>query len=1208
MKKPFFWRSKLYLVLAFCLMYANTFSQDLLANGSGIKKTQSAEDSGVALVQAFDALAKQFQVNFSYEAGLLDKKYSDVRLEQISKTTLEESIDRLLLNTDLRCEQINNEYYVIYQVRKKNKFLQAILPEVFKPIEKSDLTPRRSITLVSIAQNITVNGVVKDQVTNEPLPGVNIIIEGTTLGTTTDVNGRYSIEAPSGSSILVFSYVGYITERVAIQGRTQIDLIMITDVEKLEEVVVIGYGTQKKSDLTGAVASVSEEKLKGSISSGIDQALQGRAAGVSIMQNSGQPGASVTIRIRGTNTINSGAEPLYVIDGVPVSSSVDNYNLGMGAVNGGNKSRTSALSGINPADIVSVEILKDASATAIYGSRGANGVILITTKRGKANDAKITYEGYYGVQTVDKYLDVMNLREFAAYQNQVAAETEGQTPKATFADPSLLGEGTNWQKAIFQTAPMQSHQLSVSGGSDKNQYAMSAGYFKQDGIVVGSWFDRYSMKLNMDSQVKSWIKIGNSFLASSTKERMGMTDHVDGIVSLGVRQTPDIPVYNFDGSYAGPIGEGAISGSVNPIGKALDQEHILTRNRALGNLYADVKIYKSLSYRSEIGGDLTYSDASSFVPTYKYGIIENKQNSISKTTNSNFYWQWKNYITFNDKFWESHDLTVMLGQEMSEWSYKNLSASRTSLASNDIHELGIGDGTTATNGGGRGSGALNSYFGRMIYNFKDRYSLTFTYRADGSSNFGPENRWAYFPSFAAYWRVSNESFMQNINDIVSNFKIRFGWGQTGNQSIPGYAWGSSLKAMNTNLGTGYLLNNFPNPYVRWEANEQVNIGADITLIRNRVELTFDYYNKLAKDMIMQLPLPGYMGSNGNGSISSPWGNYGKLENKGFEISLVTHNLTGSFVWDTDISFSRNKNKLLDLGLPDKNAFIDGKAQWFDLISITKAGQSLGEFYGYKVDRIFKDKTDILNSPVQPVGTATAYPVDGNGNVALDRTTTVWPGDIKFVDINNDNIIDIKDRVNLGSPHPKFTFGVTNSFSYKGFDLSIFVTGSYGGKIFNYMGRRLDDMKSLWSNQLKTVNNRAILVAIDPNKNAGDPNYKWYNDADNVVVSNPGTDMPRATSNDPNQNTRISDRYIEDGSYLKIKNLSIGYNVPESVIRYIKVRSLKVYANVQNVATFTKYTGYDPEIGEDLMERLVYGLDNGRYPTPRIYTIGLSLGF
>jgi TonB-linked SusC/RagA family outer membrane protein len=485
-----------------------------------------------------------------------------------------------------------------------------------------------------------ITGVVTDE-NSEPVIGANVVEKGTTNGTVTDINGAFSLSV-SGKLPLHVSYIGYTEQDVAIGSKTSLNIQLAEDTKALDEVVVVGYGTMKKSDLSGATTSVSSTQLMGSITSGLDQALLGRAAGVSGVRTSGQPGSSVSIRIRGTSTLNADAEPLYVIDGVPVSGGYSSsWDVGLGDLGGG-KPTFSALSTLNPADIQSIEVLKDASSTAIYGSRGSNGVVLITTKRGRANDTKINYEGYYGVQQQGRRLSVMNLREFAEYNNDVASETAGKAENVMFADPSILGEGTNWQSAMFNTAPVQSHQLTASGGSEKAQYSMGIGYFDQEGTLIGSDFSRLSGRLNIDAQARKWLKLGSSLMLSTSTDHLGVSAAGEGIISTAVRHTPDIPVYNMDGTYAGAEGEGVI-GKVNPIAKALDELHTFDRTRITGNVFADVNLLKGLVWRSEIGGDINFSEALNFHPTYAYGNVTNDQNYVDNSNYKNTFWQIKNY-------------------------------------------------------------------------------------------------------------------------------------------------------------------------------------------------------------------------------------------------------------------------------------------------------------------------------------------------------------------------------------------------------------------------------------------------------------------------------------------------------------------------------------------------------------------------------------
>ena len=1058
-----------------------------------------------------------------------------------------------------------------------------------------------------IAQPRRISGTILDSKDKSAMIGANIMEKGTSNGTITDINGKFSLNVSSSNSILVISSIGYTTLEVNVGNNSVLNLEMDEDTELLEEVVVIGYGTMKKSDISGASVSVSEDAIKGSVITNLDQALQGRASGVSSVMTSGAPGSSSSIRIRGQATINANAEPLYVIDGVIIQGGGSSgASLGLGDALGNSPTSTiSPLSTINPSDILSMEILKDASATAIYGAQGANGVVLITTKRGQAGEAKFSYEGLFGLQRQAGRLDMMNLREFAEFSNSVSDETNALDSRSEFQDPSLLGAGTNWQNAIFRNAPMHQHQLSAQGGSDAIRYYISGSFLNQDGTIIGTTFKRTSFRVNLDSQLKKWLKLGVSAMYSNTDERLGLADSEEGIVNYSLLTPPDIPIYDLDGGYASVIREGYTR--INPIAMALDEDILLERNKLNGSIFADITPLKNLVWHTELGFDIGGSRAERFEPAVRYGNWSRDKNMSSIQRNNNNFWQLKNYLTYTGQK-DKHDYSLMLGQELWESQYEFQSISTTDLPSNDIHNPSLGKDPQINSG--FGSSSMASFFGRATYNYDNRYMGTYTYRQDGSSNFGPKNRWAGFNAFAVSWRFTNEEFFESATNILSDGKLRIGWGQTGNSNIGGYRWGASITRMPSGLGLGYRQSNIANPYIQWETQEQWNLGLDLSFLQNRIGLVVDLYDKTSNDMLMQLQLPSYMGTRGNVSsaLSAPYGNYGTINNKGFEFTITTHNLTGRLTWDTQFQMSFNKNKLVALDGTD-SGHIEGYGQWSDVVTITNIGEPLYNFYGYKVAGVYKDFEDINNSP-KPA----KYPTNG----VFNRANTVWPGDLKYEDISGpdgkpDGIIDTYDRTNIGSPMPKFTFGMTNTFKYQNLDLSIFINGSYGNKIFNYMDMNLSGMTSIWNNQLEKVTKRARLEPIDANKAYpvnvnGVTVNNWYEDVTNVEVSNIGATIPRAIANDPNDNNRISDRYIEDGSYLRIKNITLGYTIPAHITRKLLIENMRVYTNIQNLYTFTKYTGYDPEIGASTSNANVYGLDNGRYPSPQNYTVGLNITF
>lgn len=1048
-----------------------------------------------------------------------------------------------------------------------------------------------------------VQGKVISAETNETIVGANVVIQGTTIGTTTDVDGKFSLEIKQGQ-VIVASFIGFESKEITYNGESNLMIRLELGDQTLDELVVVGYGTMKKSDLSGASVSVSSDAIEGSVIANLDQALQGRAAGVTSVMTSGAPGSSVSIRVRGQSTINAGAEPLYVIDGVIVQgggSSGASFGLG-DKLGNGSVSSISPLSTLNPSDIESMEILKDASATAIYGAQGANGVVLITTKRGKSGEAKFSYQGKVGVQQQNRRLEMMNLREFAEYSNSVAQESNSIDNRPEFLDPSLLGAGTNWQDAIFQTAMLSQHQLSASGGNDAARYYVSGGYMNQDGTIIGSTFDRYSFRANLDANLKSWFKLGVNAMYSQTGERLGLASGTEGIVNYSLLTPPDIPIYDMDGNYASVVREGY--SRINPIAKALDEELYLDRNKLNGSIFADITPMKNLTWHSELGFDIGGSRGEVFLPAVSYGNWSRGINQSSIQRNNNSFIQLKNYLTYKNSF-DKHDYSIMLGQESWESKWESQRVSATGLPSNEIHNPQLGNDPVISTS--FGSSSMVSFFGRATYDYDNRYYATYTYRYDGSSNFGPKSRWAGFHSFATSWRFTEEAFLEGMKDVLNTGKLRLGWGQTGNSNIGGYAWGSAIARMPTGLGMGYRQSNIANPYIKWETQEQFNVGLDLGFAANRINLVVDLYDKTSKDMLMNLQLPSYMGTRGNVSsaLAAPKGNYGSINNKGIEITLKTLNIVGEFEWDTEVQFSMNKNKLVALD-GTENAHIEGYGQWSDVVTITNVGDPLYNFYGYKVEGVYKDLEDIQNSPK-----SAKYPTDG----VFNRYNTVWVGDLKFADISGpdgvkDGVIDEYDRTNIGSPLPKFTFGMTNNFRYKNFDMSIFINGSYGNKIYNYSAMQLSNMKSVWDNQLALVTDRARPVAIDANKEypTADGNYNWFDDITNVEVSNPDTKVPRAIANDPNDNDRISDRYVEDGSYLRIRNVTIGYTLPKFVIEKYKIDNVRFYVNIQNLYTFTKYSGYDPEVGVSTQSPNVFGLDNGRYPSPQAFTFGLNLSF
>ncbi|MCU6772924.1 Outer membrane cobalamin receptor protein [uncultured Bacteroides sp.] len=1030
-------------------------------------------------------------------------------------------------------------------------------------------------SFAEVLQERTVTGVVTSGTDGEALIGVSVQVkERPQVGTITDFEGRYSLQARSNETI-VFSYIGFKSQEVK-ASKTVVNVELEEDSEILDEVVVVGYGTMKRSDLTGSVVSVGEDEIKQSIVTSLDQALQSKAAGVSVTQNSGTPGGGISVSIRGINSLN-GNEPLYVIDGV--------------AISGNNDSNSSVLSSINPSDVVSMEILKDASATAIYGSRASNGVVLITTKQGQAGKTRITYEGYYGLQQLPKKLGVMNLREYAEYQN-LRAEVIGFGERAEFADISLLGEGTDWQGEIFQNASMHNHQLNISGGNDNVKYSLSAGYLQQEGIAIGSDFERFSARVNMDNKITKWLSTG--LRASVAQTTQNNTIDSGNIIRTAIEQLPDTPARNPDGSWGAQAENMYGTYFSNPVAEALMRENYNRGLQMYVDFFADVTLWKGLVFRAEYAGNYYYSNTYQYTPSYDYGhYVQSSTGSRGANNGSN--WTLKTYLTYNGTFGK-HNISVMAGHEAQENSYETLYASRDNYLFNTIHELNMGDSSTAKNSSGRGSSAIESYYGRLNYGYDDRYLATFTVRGDGSSSFGPANRWGVFPSMALAWKINNEKFLKNVK-WLNNLKLRLGWGLVGNQSASSYAYGVTMASAASIWGTGFYAGNYPNDKLKWEETKAWNAGIDLNLFDNRVEFIFDTYLKNTDNLLMQASLPSYV----TGIINSPWVNAGAMENKGAEFTLNTVNISKKdFTWRTGITISFNKNKITKLYT--ETAGLSGTIDGAQTLTYSTVGQPVGQYYGYKVIGMFKEESDFYqrdadgNFLLDKNGNRLPVALPENQHIAKDE---VWVGDYIFEDLNGDGVIDEQDRTYLGNPEPKFSYGFNNTFTYKGFDMNIFINGVYGNKLVNLFRQDFTNpMRN--SNLLKEVTGIAHVELIDP----AQPEEIW-----NVHVSNPeSATVQRLNTADGNDNNRMSSRFVEDGSYLRIKNISLGYTFPQKWTRKWHIENLRVYMNIQNAFTFTKYKGYDPEVGAYNYNVLLRGVDYARYPSQRIYTVGLNLSF
>jgi TonB-linked SusC/RagA family outer membrane protein len=1018
-----------------------------------------------------------------------------------------------------------------------------------------------------------IQGTVKD-VSGMPLPGVNISVSGTKKTVSSDYDGKYSVEAPSDAT-LTFSEVGFTTRIIPVNGQTKINVILQISSEDLREVVVnIGYRTQKKKDLTGAVSTVKAKDFADTPQVSVDGLLQGRAAGVIVTNNSGQPGGSVSVKIRGITSLSGTNEPLYIVDGIPISGDATSRATGGTIVRGyvgGNSGSvaTSPLNLINPNDIETMDILKDASATAIYGSRGANGVVIITTKSGKKGTGKLTYDTFLSTQNVTHLLKTMDLKQYAIQQNALANVYNVQ-PRSEFAVPDVLGAGTNWQDEIYKTAIMKSHQLSFSGAKDGNTYYLSGGYLDQEGIVVGSAFKRYNFDVKLESKVKDWLTMGANAAMGISDEDITLNGDSNGIISSTILSTPDVAVRNLDGTYAGPPKDGSQGSWINPVASALMNTNNLIKKSFSGNFYSTFRLAKGLEYRFDLGGSNIISDFEAFQPTYTWGVAVNKVNSLQKRSNSWYGLNVKNVISYKLAT-DSHKFSFLAGQEANDSHYHGNEQTIAGLLSNDIHSINLGDQNTLTASEYKGSSALYSFFGAFNYDFGDRYGLSLTMRADGSSNFAAENRWGYFPSYAGYWKLSNEPFMAGAKPYIDNIKIRLGYGESGNQNTTG-TYNSNIRAIKSALGNFYTAANIANPDLKWETSEQTNLGLDFDLFNSKLAATIELYRKQSSGFLFALPLPSYItGLEGyQGGLEPPQVNLGSMRNQGIDATLTyTNKFTQDFSWNSTVIFTKNQNELMSLqGNFDltKDAGVNGYTQ--KTVTKTIVGQAVGQFYGYETVGIIRTEEQLANAPI---------PFTGN------KAVKSVLGDVEYVDQNKDGLIDEKDLTFIGNPHPDFTYGFNNTFKYKNFDFGIFLQGSQGNDVMNLTRRAATKNQKLYENQLAE--------AID----------FW-------TVDNVNAKYPRPDGGDGHPNIAISDRYVEDGSFLRVQEVKFAYSLPSDIISKAYLTKLRFYASVQNLYTFTKYTGYDPEVGSYNQDPLLAGIDSGRYPTNRTITFGMNVEF
>lgn len=1005
------------------------------------------------------------------------------------------------------------------------------------------------ISIAGWAQSRTVSGVVKSA-EGEALALASVLAKNTTRGVMTDEEGQFSIEVSGPEAVLVIRYVGYEPAEITVGNQSRIDVVLNEINTQLDEVVVVGYSAQKRSRITGAVSVIGAEEITETPVLRVEQALQGRAAGIQVTQNSGSPGSALSVRIRGLGTINN-SDPLYVVDGVIVDG----------------------LDFLNPNDIASINVLKDAASSAIYGTQGANGVVLITTKTGKRNQkAQIDYESYYGQQAPWKTLNLLNASEYAI-MIQEARIAAGLPIIPELSNPASLGEGTDWQDAIFTAAPISNHQISVRGGNDGADYALSGNIFSQQGIVGGpkSQFDRMTLRFNSNYDLTDKLKAGTQINFIQI-ERDGLPENNEFTTPLirALNLDPTSPIQDANGKYLpSRFLDTDIFNPVNQINNTYDTWN---SDRLFGSMYAAYEIVPHLTAKSTINLDLTNAFQSIFAPKDSLSINDQRpRSSVQKIAYRWFNWQWDNTLTYENTFNDDHQVLFLLGTSAIDRRFENLGGGRNNLLYNDIRYAYLDNGDPRIEEqfayGGIGQSSLLSFFGRVDYAFAGKYLATAIFRADGSSKFGPNNKYGYFPSLSVGWVASEENFLKDSKTI--NFlKVRASWGRNGNQNIPDFQYLGLISPVSNGNGsngsysytfgpnqtivTGNAPSRRPNQDVRWETTEQYDLGVDLGLWKDRLYLSADAFLRQTKGMLVAPPELGHVGA-----LNSVV-NAGNMRNQGVEFSA---NYRHAFLKrKINTSFGGNiallDNELTSLGVggaPISTGFLQ---QANSFISRTEVGFPVAYFYGYQTAGIFQDAEEINQHAFQADGTA--------------------PGDLKFVDRNGDGVINELDKTMIGNPTPKLTYGFTASANAFGFDLSLFLQGVYGNQIYRGFTRYDFD----FANQLNTRLNR------------------W---------TGPGTSNvePRAVWGDPNQNARISDYFVEDGSFLRIKNMQLGYSLPDALLRQLHLSKCRFYISGQNIFTFTKYSGLDPEIGS--RGTLEIGIDRGFYPSPRIYLGGIQIG-
>ncbi len=1019
------------------------------------------------------------------------------------------------------------------------------------------------MSMAALVQGQTLRGVVSDHMSEETLPGANVIIEATQQGTITDMDGEYQLDLSPGTHIVTFRFVGYMTEEIEVtlsEGETLTrNIEMHPDIVTFDEFVVVGYGTQKKRVATGAIASVSADEIAEAPILRVEQALQGRTSGVQVTNLSGQPGEAPTVRIRGAGTTGN-AEPLYVVDGMAVEG----------------------IDFLNPGDIESVDVLKDAASAAIYGARAANGVVLITTKSGERDRMNVTYSAYQGFQNPTRTIDMLNADQYIELMNEGARNAGQNEP---FDANEIPPHDTNWQDHLFQdNAPMMNHEVSVTGGGEKSTYASSLSYFSQEGIIGGSksQFDRISARLNTTHEVTDFFNFGNN-LAYSHIIRRGIASNqafnsaynsalnLDPLTPLyednenQLNQPPysNQPVVTNDAGDVYGISEHVGAEVVNPLA-LIETQYPETRvDKLVGNVYGEVEMLEGLKFRTSGGIDLAYVLFDTHTPLFYLNDaqLNTEKTNVSKQVERYLTWQFENTLSYDGQI-DDHTFSGLLGVSASKSNYEDLTGFNSIVPTHDPDNvyLNLATDTNWVATGGAAHNALLSQFARVTYDYQSRYAFTGIIRRDGSSRFGANNRYGIFPSVGVSWVVSEENFFPALNNI-DIVKLRGSWGVNGNERIGNYQFISTIdRSRGYIFQGGRLIGASPsyieNPDIRWEESEQLDVAMEFGAFENRLTGSFGYYNKTTKGLLERIPIPGHIGN------TPPVDNVGSVQNRGIEMNLDWRQIERDYSYSIGVNASYNQNEMTKIG--NEEGVLPG-ATWAIAGMVTRAeiGLPIAYFWGYKTDGIFQNRAEVLQHQ------------NSEGKLLQPDAE---PGDVRFVDVNGDGVIDEKDRTKIGNPTPDWTFGLNASFDYRQFDFSMLIIGTYGNDVFNGMQRQ--DLR---------YTNRTVDMY----------DSRWTGEGTSNTI-------PRYTFSDSNNNYRVSDLYIEDGSFARLKNIQIGYTLPDAFLSRIRSTNWRIFVSAENLLTLTGYTGADPEIGA--MSSFDIGIDRGVYPQARTYRIGTTISF